>query len=224
MLVNAHEASPRGPLDGSPSAHITSRSFPRAEDRTQCYLLFAGLYQTPLGGLGDLVGTFTSEKTAREAFQQIRLNGTSHTSWAQLAVVDAHGIKPLCWFGIGAKPAGKSLAFPQARKVTPRKTEGGAMEVETPESSSAREPATTAGPRFPRISRRGLSKKITPALMGRSRRRQDLRRRQETGPSSQASGRGSRVLLGRSRSTFPRLLTAQTGLGVEEDNGYLFAR
>ncbi|MDQ3640379.1 MAG: hypothetical protein M3450_02625 [Actinomycetota bacterium] len=69
------------------------------------YLLFAGLQQPPNGGLGDLVDTFTSEEAARLAFRQIRLRTSSTNGWAQLAVVDGeHGLKPLCWFGIGARP------------------------------------------------------------------------------------------------------------------------
>ncbi len=73
----------------------------------RCYLLFAGTRQPPRGGLGDLLGTFTSEQGARDAFREIRLQPPSPASWAQLAVVDPEdGIKPLCWFGIGAKPEG----------------------------------------------------------------------------------------------------------------------
>lgn len=69
------------------------------------YLLFAGTQQPPNGGLCDLVDTFTSEEAARRAFREVRLQTASTTSWAQLAVVDGHaGIKPLCWFGIGAEP------------------------------------------------------------------------------------------------------------------------
>lgn len=69
------------------------------------YLLFAGTKQPPNGGLGDLVGTFTSEEAARIAFQAIRLRASAPASWAQLAVVDGdQRIEPLCWFGIGAEP------------------------------------------------------------------------------------------------------------------------
>lgn len=69
------------------------------------YLLFAGLQHPPNGGLGDLLDTFASEDAARRAFREVRLRTSSPDSWAQLAVVDAdQGIKPLCWFGIGAEP------------------------------------------------------------------------------------------------------------------------
>ena len=69
------------------------------------YLLFAGTQQPPNGGLGDLVDTFMSEEAARRAFREIRLRTSSTTNWAQLAVVDREqGVKPLCWFGIGAEP------------------------------------------------------------------------------------------------------------------------
>ena len=69
------------------------------------YLLFAGTQPPPNGGLGDPLDTFTSEEAARQAFRDVRLRMSSPTSWAQLAVVDdRHGLKPMCWFGIGAEP------------------------------------------------------------------------------------------------------------------------
>jgi hypothetical protein len=75
------------------------------EQEGRRYLLFAGTHQPPNGGLGDLVNTFDSEDAARRAFREIRLRTSSTTDWAQLAVVDrVHGVKPLCWFGIGAEP------------------------------------------------------------------------------------------------------------------------
>lgn len=75
------------------------------EGTKQWYLLFAGSEQTPRGGLADLVQTFSSDETARRAFREMRLTNGSAGSWAQLAVVDAvKGIRPLCWFGIGATP------------------------------------------------------------------------------------------------------------------------
>lgn len=86
-----------------------------AEQDSRRYLLFAGAQQPPNGGLCDLVGTFTSEEAARRAFREVRLRTASTTSWAQLAVVDGHdGIRPLCWFGIGAEPgrAGSAIARP----------------------------------------------------------------------------------------------------------------
>ena len=70
-----------------------------------CYLLFAGPQGPPRGGLGDLVQAFASGKAARQAFHQLRVEGQRHGMWAQLAVVDGKmGVKPLCWFGIGATP------------------------------------------------------------------------------------------------------------------------
>ena len=75
------------------------------EQEGRRYLLFAGTQQPPNGGLGDLVDTFMSEEAARRAFREIRLRTSSTTDWAQLAVVDREqGVKPLCWFGIGAQP------------------------------------------------------------------------------------------------------------------------
>lgn len=73
----------------------------------KCYLLFAASQRAPRGGLGDLVETFSSEEMARRAFRELRLKDCSATNWAQLAVVDGdRGIRPLCWFGVGATPAG----------------------------------------------------------------------------------------------------------------------
>ena len=75
------------------------------EQEGRRYLLFAGTQQPPIGGRGDLVDTFMSEEAVRRAFREIRLRTSATTSWAQLAVVDCQqGVKPLCWFGIGAEP------------------------------------------------------------------------------------------------------------------------
>lgn len=76
------------------------------ENKSETYLLFAGAHQVPRGGLGDLVQSFDSGEMARSAFRDMRLKQRSAASWAQLAVVDANGIQPLCWFGIGATPSG----------------------------------------------------------------------------------------------------------------------
>ena len=87
--------------DGRP-AHADGSS---SQTPGRCYLLFAASQRAPRGGLGDLVQTFSSEETARRAFRELRLEDSSATSWAQLAVVDGDkGIQPLCWFGIGATP------------------------------------------------------------------------------------------------------------------------
>ena len=91
-------SSPRFRIDGDGRPDTTGQESRR-------YLLFAGTQQPPNGGLGDLMDTFTSEEAARRAFREVRLGTSSTTGWAQLAVVDGHdGIKPLCWFGIGAGP------------------------------------------------------------------------------------------------------------------------
>jgi len=77
----------------------------RQGDNGACYLLFCGSHGPPRGGLGDLVQAFTSERAARQAFHDLRVEGQSHGTWAQLAAVDRDlRIKPLCWFGIGATP------------------------------------------------------------------------------------------------------------------------
>ena len=119
------------------------------DDRTRCFLLFAGSDPTPRGGLADLVGTFTSEAAARQAFRHIRLTQTAERSWAQLAVVDGdQGIRTLSWFGVGAKPAGQPLARPQT--FINNQPERGAMQTATVESLS------TAGPERPAAPRRRL--------------------------------------------------------------------
>jgi len=83
----------------------------------RCYLLFAGSRQPPRGGLGDLVDTFSSDETARAAFREIRLSKCSSVTWAQLVVVDAElGVKPLCWFGVGAKPDGNRSLRPRTHQ------------------------------------------------------------------------------------------------------------
>ena len=90
------------------------------------YLLFAGSSQPPRGGLGDLVATFTSEEKARSAFRQLRTQGPSRGSWAQLGVVDADGrLKPVSWFGIGSSldrsPLDPDLPAPPAPGVDARR-------------------------------------------------------------------------------------------------------
>lgn len=91
------------------------------------YLLFAGTQPPPNGGLGAPLDTFTSEDAARRAFRDVRLRMSSPTSWAQLAVVDGrHGLKPVCWFGIGAEPdrgnpaPGMSPTRARAGRVAPQ--------------------------------------------------------------------------------------------------------
>ena len=101
------------------------------EHPSRCYLLFAGSQPAPQGGLRDLVGTFSSEDTARRAFQQLRQSQSSASSWAQLAVVEGrHGLRPLSWFGIGAAPARTFPAFARPKRPHTR-TEGGVMPVAT---------------------------------------------------------------------------------------------
>lgn len=147
---------PRSVSPDHEARDVPSRSPREAQRSPRCYLLFAGLSQAPCGGLGDLVGTFTSEDTARHAFRDIRLNESSRRSWAQLAVVEGQGVKPLCWFGIGATPAGKPLTYAHLAG-------GRAMEAEPSRSSSARESVSTRPEGAP-TARRGLSNRLTAAL------------------------------------------------------------
>ena len=128
-------------------------------DRLLCYLLFAGSQQTPQGGLGDLVGAYTSEVAAGEAFRQLRLSQTSASSWAQLAVVDgAHGIRALSWFGIGAAPGRTPVTFPRPEISIHTQTEGGDMQIATSETPSPTGPAVEP-------NARRLARKIVVCLV-----------------------------------------------------------
>jgi hypothetical protein len=92
------------------------------EGSTPLYLLFAGVQHSPKGGLGDLVETFDCEETARTAFREMRLRRDSGRAWAQLAVVNQKsGIRPLCWFGIGATPNHKPTFSGRANDLTSRR-------------------------------------------------------------------------------------------------------
>ena len=94
-----------------------------AEGSSPLYLLFAGPQQSPRGGLADLVETFNCEETARTAFREMRLRMDSAGAWAQLAVVNQKsGIRPLCWFGIGATPNHKPTSSWRTSGLTSRRT------------------------------------------------------------------------------------------------------
>ncbi len=82
-------------------AHVRSNDI---STDARCYLLFAGVsHRPPLGGLGDLVRTFTCEEAARQAFHELRVQRMSKGGWAQLAMIDVQsGVRPVCWFGTGA--------------------------------------------------------------------------------------------------------------------------
>lgn len=146
MWTEADKTARAGrPLERPDSSDITSQSC-REPAHRQCYLLFAGLHQKPYGGLADLVGTFTTEETARQAFRDVRLNATSPASWAQLVMVDGlDGIKPLCWFGIGATPDRRRVTSPHSDVVGALRTGG-------------RDVAPSA--------RRRLSRRVTAGLTG----------------------------------------------------------
>jgi hypothetical protein len=120
-----------------------------------CYLLFTGTQAMPMGGMADLVGVFQSEEEARAAFRRVRLEtATSPSSWAQLAVVHGeHGIKPLCWFGIGVTPA------PIHRAISADHHQGGPMEIQTVEHLS--EGLADLGP-----PRRRPAKKVAALFAG----------------------------------------------------------
>lgn len=120
-----------------------------------CYLLFAGTQAVPMGGMADLVGIFPSEEEARAAFRRVRLEtATPPSSWAQLAVVQGeNGIKPLCWFGVGATPA------PTHRAISADHYQGAPMHIQTVEHLS--EGLADPGP-----PRRRPAKKVAALFAG----------------------------------------------------------
>jgi len=84
-------------------------------DAPTLYLLFAGLHGESRRGTSDLVATLASQREAREAFRQIRLQLPDRAGWAELTAVSAGGnAKPLGWFGrdrqTGNNPAAWLLA------------------------------------------------------------------------------------------------------------------
>jgi hypothetical protein len=144
----------------SARASLPAPAVAEDEKRVRCYLLFAGSQQSPHGGLGDLVGIFTSEAMARQAFRNLRLSQTSASRWAQLAVVDGdRGPRALSWFGIGATPARTPLTFPCPDKSIYTQTEGGVMQIATHETPSP------AGPEVEPAARRHLAKRIVVCLV-----------------------------------------------------------
>ena len=127
----------KAPIDG----HRLGDSSTRLGGAGRCYLLFAGSQQARRGGLGDLVEAFSSDEMARKAFRQIRLSESSSMAWAQLVVVDHEfGVKPLCWFGVGAKPdTNRSVPIgtghddssgspPRMRRRWPKRYRGGGVQ------------------------------------------------------------------------------------------------
>jgi hypothetical protein len=123
---------------------MTARSITGQDSRAPAtgkrYLLFAGTQQPPNGGLADLVDTFTSEEAARQAFRDVRLRMSSPTSWAQLALVDErHGVKPMCWFGIGAEP---ERLHPTHRPPSTRRADRPTTERDTPMTDTSTRRAT----------------------------------------------------------------------------------
>ena len=66
---------------------------------TRQYLLFGGT-GGGAGGLRDLVGAFSVEAAAKDAFRSLRLSPDFRGGWAELVVLQPEGsMKPVCWFG-----------------------------------------------------------------------------------------------------------------------------
>lgn len=62
------------------------------------WVVFAGDDGRPLGGTGDIAGTFACEEEAKAYFR--RLRASSGYKWAQLVSFDARGrAHTVCWFG-----------------------------------------------------------------------------------------------------------------------------
>ncbi len=69
------------------------------------FLLFAGSYRRPEGGLRDLVATFDAEEPAWAAFLELRQAHPAAQGWAELAAIDAQGhVDQLAWFGLRPAP------------------------------------------------------------------------------------------------------------------------
>lgn len=65
------------------------------------YLLFGGLHGHPRLGTGDLVGVFTSESSARQAFLELRQRRSDREGWAELAALDGKArLTTVRWFGM----------------------------------------------------------------------------------------------------------------------------
>ena len=63
------------------------------------YLLFGGAGGAA-GGLRDLLGAFSVEATAKDAFRSLRLSPDFRGGWAELVALQPEGrMKPVCWFG-----------------------------------------------------------------------------------------------------------------------------
>lgn len=147
-------------MSGRSRASLDRPELADNQDRQLCYLLFAGSQQAPQGGLGDLVGAFTSEAAAREAFRQLRLSQTPASSWAQLAVVDGdRGIRALSWFGIGATPARTPVISGRPENSIYIQTEGRVMQI------AARDVPSPAGPEIVPTAPRHLAKRILVCLV-----------------------------------------------------------
>jgi hypothetical protein len=66
------------------------------------FLLFAGRRNGPFAALGNLIGVFADERTARRAFERVRLEEDPTVGWAQLLSLDPRGrVRAIGWFGAG---------------------------------------------------------------------------------------------------------------------------
>lgn len=82
---------------------------------TRQYLLFGGA-GGGAGGLRDLVGAFSTESSAKDAFRGVRLSPDFRGGWAELVVLQPDGtMKPVCWFG--RAPSDSSSLGPPAPAV-----------------------------------------------------------------------------------------------------------
>lgn len=88
---------------------------------TRQYLLF-GAAGGAAGGLRDLLGAFSAEARARDAFRSLRLSPDFRGGWAELVALQPEGrMKPVCWFG--RAPSDPSHLGPPAPAVG--RTRGG---------------------------------------------------------------------------------------------------
>ena len=88
---------------------------------TRQYLLFGGV-GGGAGGLRDLLGAFSTEAKAKDAFRTLRLSPDFRGGWAELVVLQPEGrVKPLCWFGRGpSDPSSWAPPTPAVRRKRAR--------------------------------------------------------------------------------------------------------
>jgi hypothetical protein len=89
-----------------------------AENKSCVFLLIGSSEFSQHGSSRPPVAVFSSEESAREEFQRLRLQVGSASGWAQLVTVDDDVARPLCWFGRPPEPLGAATS--RARRARRR--------------------------------------------------------------------------------------------------------